>query len=540
MIRFKNEIFKKLSLAFIAIIFVPTTVMIIYIFNSLVKLQESNLKKDNYYATSNAVEKLSDSYVKLERLKILIRNDIEFLDFLTDPKEKTPIQYIDFQKEFLDKYSKFVSISSEISYFKIYTDNKNLLEIRPMLETALPLGKELKDSTKFIRENNKNYLYLFREVYFYPKSIYLEMKLDLEKILGKTDKNFYFYINKDIFSINSNSKLENLIKTYKFPISPQIELLETKNYITYSDYLPFLDGFFVNVVKRDELGLNKFIYGIYVVVLVIVSLVVIYFISYFVSIRLFKQLEYVLDAVKEIKNGNLEVQIPIKDKTEDFYILSMQINLMTKRIKKLIEANVKEETQSKDFQIKALQSQINSHFIQNTLENIKMLAYINKDYKVSDAITNLGKILRYGMDWNKPEVSFVEEMEYLKRYIELFSMRLDNDIKFRFYADSGIMNKRFPKMIFQPFVENSILYGIIPKDCEGFIQIRAYHKDKETIFEILDNGIGAKDINNPMGTGIGMLNTKKRLQLYFKSEVNLDMKMADNKFTRVIIKIKEM
>lgn len=538
--KFKNEIFKKLSFAFISIIFIPIIAVVMYIFNNLLKNQENNLKKDNYYATLNAVEKLSDSYVKLDRLKILIRDDIEFLEFLTEDRAKSPMEYIEFQKNLLSKYSKLVSVSDEISYFKIYTDNKNLLEIRPLVENHLPQNRVLKDSIGFIKENNKNYMYFFREVYFYPKSIYIEFKVDLEKIIGKTDKNYYFYGDRKYFGINPDKETDSLVKRYDLKRGKNLKLIEDDSHIVYYYYLPFLDKSFVNIIEKENFGFNKFIYGTYIFILVGISLAVIYFISYFVSLRLFKQLEYVLAAVKEIQNGNLEVQIAIKDKTEDFYILSMQINAMTKRIKKLIEDNVREETQSKDFQIKALQSQINSHFIQNTLENIKMLAYINKDYKVSDAITNLGKILRYGMDWNKPEVTFIEEMEYLRRYIELFSIRLDNNIKFRYYADEKILGKKFPKMLFQPFVENSILYGIIPKDTEGYIQIRAYYIKEEMILEILDNGIGAKRIDNPKGMGIGLANTQNRLKLYFKSQVDLELKTMENRFTRIIIKIKEM
>lgn len=536
--RFKSEIFKRLSFAFIAILIIPALFIVMYIYSNVTKKQEETIKKETYYTMLNTVDKISESVAKVENISILIKGDIDFLEFITTEKEKTPMEYLEFQKKFIDKYEQLISLSNEIAFFKIYTDNKKLLEIRPVIDNKLPKGKGIQDRIEFEYKDNKYYLNYFKELYFFPKSVYLEVHLDLNKIIGKSNNSYYFYKNQEIFGEDNKGKKD--IERYKFKMNTEINFIRGKNHMIYYKYLPGIKGYFINYMEVTSLRVNEITYGMYIFVLLIVSLVTIYYISYWVSLKLFEQLEYVLDAVREIKKGNLEVQIPIKDKTEDFYMLSMQINSMTQRIKKLIADNVREETQSKDFQIKALQSQINSHFIQNTLETIKMIAYINKDYIVSDAITNLGKILRYGMDWSKSEVSFEEEMEYVRRYIRLFSMRLDNEIEFRYYVEDGIKDKNIPKMIFQPFVENSVLHGIIPKNAKGYIQIRAYTQEKETVLEILDNGMGLDQRGDTKGTGIGLVNTQNRLKLYFKSKVDLELKSEEGKFTRIIIKIKEM
>lgn len=534
--KYKNEIFKKLSLVYVSILFIPMMIIVFYNFKNVLNEQKNNLKKDNSYITLNIAEKISDSYSKLEKIKILIRDDIEFLEFLTNDKEKTAIDYIEFQRTFIRKYEKLSFLSSEVSDFKIFVDNKNLLAMQPTVQNSLPKGVSLKDSTTFVVENGKTYLYYFREIYFYPKSIYLGLKLDLENIIGKTNKNYYFSNGETLYNVNSTDKKEVIDKKYSFDEKNKLTFAENKKEMYFSYYFPFCNSYFINVIEKNNLNINMFSYSLSMFTLVSISLLAIYFISYFASLRLFKQLEHILSAVKEIQKGNLEVQIPISDKTEEFYVLTVQINSMTKRIKELINENVKKETKSKDFQIKALQSQINNHFIQNTLENIKMIAYINKDYKVSDAITNLGKILRYAMDWSKGHVTFKEEMEYIKRYIELFAIRTDYDITFRYYSDERILNTKLPKMIFQPFVENSIIHGIIPKNALGYIQIRGYYQNEKIVFEILDNGVGAKNIDNPLGTGIGLVNTKERLNLYFESQVSLDLKTIENKFTKITIK----
>ncbi|MDN5304693.1 MAG: two-component system, sensor histidine kinase YesM [Fusobacteriaceae bacterium] len=296
--------------------------------------------------------------------------------------------------------------------------------------------------------------------------------------------------------------------------------------------------YFINYIEKNNINQDMMVYGGYLIFIAIISLIIIYYISYFVSIRIFEQLEYIIEGIKEIKNGNLDTEIPLNNKVDDFYVLTMQINSMTKRIKKLIEDNIMRERKAREFEIKALQSQINSHFLQNTLESIKMIAYINKDYKVSEAITNLGRILRYSMNINKTEVRIVDEIDYIKRYIELFSIRTDEEIEFRYYIQEELKEKEIPKMILQPIIENSILHGIIPKNEKGFIQIKISRKNENLIFDILDNGVGIG--KSTKGSGIGLENIKERLKLYFKSKIIFEIKSEKDKFTRILIKIKEM
>ncbi|TDT70456.1 sensor histidine kinase YesM [Hypnocyclicus thermotrophus] len=535
--KIKSEIFKKLSFAYIAIIFIPVIIIAIYIFYTLNETQEIKIKKDRFYRTEQIANNLNENFFKLERIKTILRGDFELLEFLTSEKEKKPLEYLEIKKT-INNYEKILSISKEISEFKIYVDNKNLLEIQPIIKNHLPDKSLLKDNTTIIRENNKNYIYSIKKIYFYPKSVYLELKIDLDKIIGKDNGEYYFV--KNDYTIDLKNGIFNFEKFYKheFMNKKKISLIEDNRSIIYYKYIPFLDMYFINYIEKNNINKDMITYGIYLMFIAIISLIIIYYISYFVSIRIFEQLEYIIEGIKEIKNGNLDVEIPLNNKVDDFYVLTMQINSMTKRIKKLIEDNIMRERKSREFEIKALQSQINSHFLQNTLESIKMIAYINKDYKVSKAITNLGRILRYSMNINKTEVKIYEEIDYIKRYIELFSIRTDEYIEFRYFIGEELKEQEIPKMILQPLVENSILHGIIPSNKKGIIQIKISRENKNLIFDILDNGIGIRETTK--GSGIGLENIKERLNLYFKSEVIFKIKSEKDKFTRILIKIKEM
>lgn len=535
--KIKSEIFKKLSFAYIAIIFIPVIIIAIYIFYTLNETQEIKIKKDRFYRTEQIANNLNENFFKLERIGTILRGDFELLEFLTSEKEKKPLEYLEIKKV-INNYEKILSISKEISEFKIYVDNKKLLEIQPIIKNYLPDKTLLKDNITIIRENNKNYIYSIKKIYFYPKSVYLELKIDLDKIIGQ-DSGEYYFLKKDYtFDLKKGNINFEKFNEREFTDKKLISLLENKKSIIYYKYIPFLDMYFINYIEKNNINQDMMVYGGYLIFIAIISLIIIYYISYFASIRIFEQLEYIIEGIKEIKNGNLDTEIPLNNKVDDFYVLTMQINSMTKRIKKLIEDNIMRERKAREFELKALQSQINSHFLQNTLESIKMIAYINKDYKVSEAITNLGRILRYSMNINKTEVRIVDEIDYIKRYIELFSIRTDEEIEFRYYIQEELKEKEIPKMILQPIIENSILHGIIPKNEKGFIQIKISRKNEELIFDILDNGVGIGE--STKGSGIGLENIKERLKLYFKSKIIFEIKSEKDKFTRILIKIKEM
>lgn len=232
----------------------------------------------------------------------------------------------------------------------------------------------------------------------------------------------------------------------------------------------------------------------------------------------------------------MNISFPGQFEHAEFFELANQLISMTKNINRLIDENIENQKLVNDFQIKALQSQINSHFLQNSLEGIKMMAYMNKDYEVSNSLLSLGKILRYGMDWKNPIVTINDEIEYLIQYINLFSIRTDNEIFFRVYIDDKLKNMKIPKMFLQPLVENSIIHGIIPKDIIGLIQLRIYKKNQNLIFEILDNGKGMNENEiNPTSSGIGVFNVKKRLELFFNKDVIFNIKSEENKFTKIKI-----
>ena len=107
-----------------------------------------------------------------------------------------------------------------------------------------------------------------------------------------------------------------------------------------------------------------------------------------------------------------------------------------------------------------MQNQINAHFIYNVLESIKMMAEINEEYTISDAVTALGEMLHYNMRWNKFLVTVQDEMNYIQNYVELMNLRYDFTITLSVQIPENLYRQDIPKMSLQPIVENAITHGI--------------------------------------------------------------------------------
>ncbi|WDU84646.1 sensor histidine kinase [Caloramator sp. Dgby_cultured_2] len=222
---------------------------------------------------------------------------------------------------------------------------------------------------------------------------------------------------------------------------------------------------------------------------------------------------------------------------------------------------------SKEAELRALRTQIDSHFLYNTLENIKMLAEIEGQLEISDALTSLGKMMRYNMKWASEYVTLREEIDHIKNYTSLMNIRFDNKIKLIINIDSYLLEQEVLKLSIQPIIENSISHGIKDKlDKElGIIEIKASIDGNTMIIEITDNGKGMspeeveklnykinledeefnKNLLNKYegqetvkrGNGIGLRIVNQRIKLYYGDDYGLQISSKKGEYTKVILKL---
>lgn len=259
----------------------------------------------------------------------------------------------------------------------------------------------------------------------------------------------------------------------------------------------------------------------------------------------------ILKAMKQVQSGDLNVVIE-NCGTDEMGEMGNQFNLMISEIKRLMEDNINRELLVKNSEIKALQNQINVHFIYNVLESIKMMAEIEEKYDISDAITSLGKLLRYSMRWTSGNVTVREEIDYIKNYLKLINLRFDYEIYLSLNIPEEVYGQRIPKMSLQPIVENAIYHGIEQLAEDTNIYIKGRVEKDCCIVEIMDAGKGMseeevtqlyKRISGEVetaggtGNGIGLKNVQDRIRMNFGDSYGIEIASKPGCYTKVSVRV---
>ena len=239
-----------------------------------------------------------------------------------------------------------------------------------------------------------------------------------------------------------------------------------------------------------------------------------------------KDLRRLTLAVAAIDSENMELRIAIGAKDE-IGILYQQIQAMLKRMKGLIHNIKVTEKEKRKSEIKMLQTQINPHFLYNTLNTIKILASMQGVTNIQTVCNALSNILHLNLDTRKL-ISLSEEMEYLMNYLQIQEYRYAGKITYRFSVEEQVKEYLIPKLMLQPIVENALQHGIAPLDYMGVLQINVYEEENHIKIAIKDNGKSfnqelLKD-NHYIGAEsghIGLVNISARLKLLFGEESEL-------------------
>lgn len=338
----------------------------------------------------------------------------------------------------------------------------------------------------------------------------------------------------------------------------QSSIQKTKNGTYILCYYPLssLPGGLVTASRLDEaLRGIKVTQYLLVAGIALLGLCFCLFISKLIDVIL-KRFYRVIAAIESIQAGNLNTEIPETGEKDEIGILATSIRRMSERIQGLVAESVEQERLVKDSEIRALQNQINTHFIYNVLESIKMMAEIEAKYDISDAVTALGKLLRYSMRWSSPMVPVGDELEYIRNYIALMRLRYDYNIFLEIEVPPELSKQLIPKMSLQPIIENAIYHGIDGLSEDAFIQIRGIRcqisGEEAFRIEITDSGRGmtpeqlcqlrariAGEIpDSPTSShGIGLKNVQDRIRLFFGEPYKLEVTAVKDGYTKVSVTI---
>jgi two-component system sensor histidine kinase YesM len=223
--------------------------------------------------------------------------------------------------------------------------------------------------------------------------------------------------------------------------------------------------------------------------IMLVIIPVFIYMIYFVAHHITKPMGCMIHAAEVLEKGNIGMQIEgdCMPNTE-FYVLQDSFNKMSSEIKYLFDYAYSEKLARKDAKIIALQSQINPHFLNNTLEMMNWQARMAGDVAVSKMIENLGTLLNYTLDRsNRKLIILSEELRCVDAYCYIISMRFGKRLRIEKEVDDELLQLKVPQLILQPLIENAVVHGVETVK-SGIISIRVYKEGTNAILQIVNSG----------------------------------------------------
>lgn len=235
----------------------------------------------------------------------------------------------------------------------------------------------------------------------------------------------------------------------------------------------------------------------------------------------------VVSGMHQVQKGNLDVVVPVQS-FDEIGRIADNFNDMTVKVKELIREVGEAKEKQKNAEIRALEAQINPHFLYNTLDSINWMAIEKEEYEISKMLRNLGVILRYSVNKSNQMVSLWEMADWLEKYVSLHQMRFDDAFSYEGNVDSRAYEVKIYKLLLQPFVENAIVHGFKEMEAGGMLRVDiSMTEDGRGITVLIeDNGKGmapemVRSFNNRKeavrddGRSIGLHNAFSRINMYY-------------------------
>lgn len=324
--------------------------------------------------------------------------------------------------------------------------------------------------------------------------------------------------------------------------------LAGKEMLISSDYSHKLDWRIVSAVPMTVMDSKTSYVKKISITSVILQAFLILIISSAISFLITRSLTTLSKSIRELEKGNFDTNVDIRGRDEIAQI-GHAFNEMVHNLKNLIDQKYKLELLRKGSEISALQSQVNPHFLFNTLNSIKAVADRENSPIVVDMIQSLSDNFRYCMAKGRQMVSFDEELEHVKNYLYLQEYRYHGKYKVIYNIPGDMLKDQVPRLILQPIVENAINHGLENRAEQGEIMIAAQKINKRLYIYISDNGKGipenvlkelnmnisrkAKDFTSADFVHIGISNVNARIKLLYGDEYGVSIYSVENKKTTI-------
>lgn len=580
---------RKILLINMIVLLVPLTIFsgIIFYINKQTKIQERvKMMEFELNQTKSQIERNVEICGMTMQTVLLNKNLVAFLQIMRE-NDELPIQEVmAFRESEVVGLQRIMNSNPYLYSIRIYVNDDDFLEMWPSIYRDERLKRQGWVKNSYANTNGWNLNYkdeifpdyieasderlaaLVRPIYnienepiglieiaTYMKTLFVDMyQTTPQQWTGFFDENKQLHYDRSTSIGKWQEYIEAILKTMdenEGETKIIVEKVNGENLIMGFIPIKQLGGHLIKVISLEkDFKIIDNMRNFFIIEIMVVAIVIGVILNGVVNIVL-KKFYTVIKIIREVQKGNLDVKVGDYGQDE-IGELAEHIKKMIHKVKYLMEDNIRRETLVKDSEIRALQNQINAHFIYNVLESIKMMAEIEGMFSLSDAVTALGKLLRYSMKWKSPKVMVQEEIEYIKNYIVLINLRFEYEIILSITMPELLWEQHIPKMSLQPIIENVIKHGVGELAQDTTIYIKGKLCDDYFYIEITDTGRGMNEseLKHLRGkiagtiqeeeihsSGIGLRNVQERIHLCFGESYGLSVVAKSGCYTKVIVRI---
>ncbi|MDH6426858.1 two-component sensor histidine kinase [Paenibacillus odorifer] len=314
----------------------------------------------------------------------------------------------------------------------------------------------------------------------------------------------------------------------------------------------YIDWIYINATPFNEMFKHiTFVKKLVVIIFALILLIGL-LLGYRLARSIVRPISKLTKKMKQIEKGDLdnleEQSLGVVSQTaqDEVSQLNRTFKMMIRRIRELIDENYAKQLIIRETELKALQAQINPHFLYNTLESINWLAKMNKQAKISEMVEALGYLFRSSIGLKDPLITLEKEITIVRNYVIIQKTRFDERLDFRMDVPEHLHDALIPKLTLQPLIENAIRYALEPNIEPCTISITVSEEEQGLDIRVSDNGPGMsaefiKDLQmgrvKTRGEGIGLANIAERIQIVFGPEWGTSIESKPGQGTTIHVRI---
>ncbi|AZK45244.1 sensor histidine kinase [Paenibacillus lentus] len=596
----------RLVTAYIVIILIPSIIISNYFFNEISKTYNRDAVKQSQFMLELEKFHIEKQIEVMESAAQITLLDQELMDYLTLSEEPGTVDLLELTRGTFADFTRIQFNNPSILHWRLFGSNPLIHEIWPIVfqeqrieneawyaeATALG-GTEMWVFQKSDRDIMKRYtaepnanqpkVSLLREINKGGRHVgIISIEMLLKEFSPKTfagigdaeyqmmimDRYGMLFMDEGRNITGDNEALIGEVhrqfaqlqqsgkETSEFKIND-------RSYLITASPVNRVGAHLINVISMEEPLNHISQLKRQIIVANIILILVLSIITYFLNSMILKGLKRLTDAMKKVRRGEFNTTAPRLEGSGEVGELAHHFNKLLQTINELIAQGVRKQAITKEAELRTLYSQIDSHFLYNTLENIKMLAEIENQRTISDVLTSLGGLMRYNFKWTGEYVKLKDEIRHIQNYIEIMNIRFDEPVTLSLDIPPHFMELEVLKMSLQPLIENSVKYSW-PDGGSQKREIKITVKDWEdsgVIITVADNGVGIDELlvsrinasivasglqerervgfgrSEEKTEGIGLRNVHERILLYYGKPYGLEVFSVQGEYAKVVMRI---